>query len=171
MNPRQPRPILADSSANELALSSPDLVELLRAVLAKGQRVRFRARGFSMSPFIKDGDTVVVSPLSAGRPGFGDVVAFTHPATGKLVVHRVVGRRGPDCLAKGDSNSGTDGWVPRKCLLGRVTAAERQGRPAPLGLGPERFVLALLTRFGLFKPLIGPAWRVLRLLARGGSGI
>jgi hypothetical protein len=41
----------------------------------------------------------------------------------------------------------------------------------PLGLGPERFVLALLTRFGLLKPLIRPAWRVLRLLAGGGSRI
>jgi signal peptidase I len=162
------KPDLVNGSASELLLSGSDLVELLRELLAKGKLVKFRAKGFSMTPFIKDGDVVAVSPLSGRRPGLGDVAVFTHPRTKKLIVHRIVGKSGATYLARGDSNSQTDGWVPGENLLGRVTGVERDGKAVSLGLGPERFLLALLTRFGLLKPLIQPAWKLLRpLVGRG----
>ena len=162
MNSPRTKPGIAAASATELRLSGPQLVELLRDLLAGGKRVRFRAKGFSMMPFIKDGDVVAVSPLSGTRPGFGEVIVFTHPHTKGLVVHRVVGRRGGTYLARGDSNSETDGWVRGEDLLGRVTDVERDGEAVSLGWGPERFLLAFLTRFGLLKPLIKPVWRLLR---------
>ena len=159
-------PVIAPAQVSELLVSGPHLVELLRDILARGRGVKFRARGYSMSPFIKDGDILTVSPLRARRPGFGDVLVFTHPQTGMLVVHRVVGVRSGSCLARGDSNWEVDGWVPDKNILGRVIAIERNGRPKTLGLGPERFLLALLTRTGVFRYVVQPAWWVIRTLGR-----
>lgn len=153
--------------ASELLLSGPHLAGILREVLAKGIRVKFRARGFSMSPFIKDGDVVSVSPLAGGSPGFGDVIVFSRPRTEQVIVHRVVGKKGDACLARGDSNFEMDGWVPGKDLLGRVTGIEREGKRLSLGLGPERFLLAFLTRLGLLKLLLPPAWRLLRPFVAG----
>jgi len=162
MRPPKTKPRLARGRESELLLSAPDLAQILREVLGKGMRARFLARGFSMSPFIKDGDIVTVSPLPGRRPGVGEVVAFTSPDARKLIVHRIVGRRGTAYLARGDSNSQTDGWVSEESILGRVTGVERDGQGVSLGLGPERFLLAFLTRFGLLKPLIQPVWKLLR---------
>jgi hypothetical protein len=74
----------------EGTISNRALSELLQAVLDKGMPFRFRAPGFSMSPFIRDGDVITISRLSGDSPGQGTVVAFSQPKTGKLIVHRVV---------------------------------------------------------------------------------
>jgi hypothetical protein len=133
--------------AQELPLSGRALSELMRAVLARGVPFRFCARGWSMAPFVRDGDLITVSPFRRARPGVGDVVAFLRPGTGNVVVHRVVARRGRDWFIQGDGVPGhADGLVPPENLLGRVTRVERNGRTVWLGLGPERYAIAWLSR-------------------------
>ena len=66
---------------SDLPLSGRALVDLLSAVLNKGVPVRFQAKGFSMSPFIKNNDVVTISPWQGTRPGLGDIIAFVHPET------------------------------------------------------------------------------------------
>jgi hypothetical protein len=70
------RPTFVIVKGSELSLSGPALVKLLRAVLDKGAPVRFSAKGFSMSPFIKNEDVVTLSPLQDASPSVGDVIAF-----------------------------------------------------------------------------------------------
>ena len=74
-----PKPALHNRAGGILSLSGPALLDLLRAVLDKRVPFRFTARGFSMSPFIKDGDVVTVSPCAPGAIHYGDVIAFVHP--------------------------------------------------------------------------------------------
>ena len=156
-------------SAPALSLSGPTLVELLRAVLGKGAPFRFRARGSSMSPSIRDGDVVTVSSLSGISPCPGDVVAFAHPGSGKLVVHRVVGKNKNSYLIKGDSVSEVDGFIPEASILGYVGKVERDGKRVFFGLGPEKLLIAFLTRGGLLSPLLLPVWRLLRFIISGAS--
>jgi hypothetical protein len=158
---QQPKPALFVRRIEEGTLSEPALVELLRAVLARGVPFRFQAPGFSMWPFIKDGDAITVAPLSGGLPGQGSVVTFLRPDTGKLVVHRVVGRRDDIFLIRGDNAEEVD-LIPAANILGRVTKVERDGKRVYLGLGPERHLIASLTRRGLFLPLALPVWRLVR---------
>ena len=146
----------------DLSLSGPALVELLRAVLGKGAPFRFRVRGFSMSPFIKDGDVVTLSPLSVRSQRVGNVVAFLYPGSGKLAIHRVVEKKGDSSLIMGDSNPGPDGLIPEKNILGVVRKVERDGRRVYLGLGPERLVIAYLNRRRLLFPLLLPVWKLIR---------
>ena len=138
-------------SKKELSLSGEAMAELLQAVLDKRAPFKFKARGFSMSPFIKNGDAVTISPLIDHSIGFGKSVVFTHPETGKLVIHRVVGQKGRHYSIKGDSIASVDGFIPEKNILGIVTGVEREGRPVYLGMGPERFVIAFLSKARFFS--------------------
>lgn len=139
--------------ARELSLSGLTLLELMRAVLSRGAPFRFSARGWSMAPFIQDGDVVTVSPLRAG-PGIGEVVAFVHPQMGMLVVHRIVAKCDGFLFIQADNPADhSEEPVPVKNLLGRVTQVERDGQRVWLGLGPERFVIAWLSRAGLLVPI------------------
>jgi hypothetical protein len=134
-------------------LSGEALSGLLGDVLARGVPLRFEARGSSMSPFIRDGDTVTIAPLCARRARFGEVVAFAGPAGG-LVVHRVTARR-PGCYEiRGDRLRGPRDIVPVTRVLGAVTRVERHGRRVRFGLGPERVLVAGLARLGLLQPLV-----------------
>jgi hypothetical protein len=149
------------------SLSGPALVELLQAIVSKGASFRFQAKGFSMSPFIKDGDVVTVSPVFRVSPGIGKVVAFKRPGTERLVIHRVIGKRKDVYLTKGDDNSAQDEPVPKTDILGCVTTVERNGRRVSLGLGPERLLIAHLNRRGFFPLVIRPMWSLLRPFLKG----
>ena len=153
-----------------LSLSGPALLELVREVLAKGVPFRFRAKGWSMSPFIRDGDVILIAPFSNTRPRLGDVVAVNHPETGRLVVHRVIGKNHQSCLIQGDNLSGeNDGWVPMEKIMGRVTRVERNGKKVWLGLGLERYGIAFFSRIGLlvsFSLLYG---KIKKLRGKGQS--
>ena len=119
-----------------------------------------------MSPFIKDSDVVTISPMSNASPGFGDVIAFIHPKTDKLIIHRVVRKIGDACLVKGENTLEPDGLIARKHMIGIITRVERKGRRVFFGLGPERFLIALLTRKNLLLPILIPLWRVFRPVVR-----
>ena len=151
---------------SDLPLSGRGLVDLLRAVLSKGVPVRFQAKGFSMSPFIKNNDVVTISPLQGTQPSLGDIIAFAHPETQGLYIHRIVRNKCGFCVTKGDNRSQTEESVPIENILGSVTRVERDGRHVFLGLGPERFLIAFLGRRGLLFPFLFPLWRILRPFMR-----
>jgi len=159
------KPALPMNKQGELSLSGSAFVTLLRAVLDKGVSFRFRATGFSMSPFMRNGDVLTVSPLSGG-PHLGDVVAFVKQETGGLAIHRVVRTGAGNCLIRGDNSSRDDGYVSEANILGRITKVERNGKKTILGLGPERYLISLLGRKGLLVPLFLPVPRRLRTLLR-----
>ncbi len=107
-----------------------------------------------MAPFIRDGDVITISPLQHTLPGLGDVVAFVRHPVGNLVVHRVVARHAKTWFIQGDNEPEcADGIIPVEDLLGRVTRIERDGRDMWLGLGPERFLIAWLSRTRRLIPL------------------
>ncbi len=123
-----------------------------------------------MAPIIRNGDVITVSPLKGTLPRWGDVVAFIQPDTGRLVIHRVVRKRNDAYLIKGDNTLKMDGPVPRDSILGCVTGVERNGTEISLGLGPERYLIALLTRRGSILPLLAPVWRFINPLRGRSSG-
>ena len=130
-------------------------LELMRGVLARGAAFRFQALGFSMSPFIRHGDMLTVTPLDAlGRSlGVGDIVACVPPGTDQLLVHRVLGETGNTVLVRGDNSFKEDGRLPREAVLGVVTGVERDGRAVWFGLGPGRRLIATLNARNWLLPL------------------
>jgi len=165
LNLQQNKPIPLMPEDCRRSLSGTVLAELLKDVLRKGSPFTLRARGFSMSPFIKDGDDVTVFPLSGISPGLGDVAAFIHKGTGMPFIHRVVGKKGNAYLLKGDNATETDGLISESDILGCVRMVERRRLRVFFGLGPERFLIAYLNRRGILLSLIHML-RKPRLLAR-----
>jgi len=160
------KPVVCIAHRDEHLLSGPALLGLAQSVFAKGMPFRFKTKGFSMSPFIKDGDTITIAPVSDGLPGPGDVAAFIAPENGRLVVHRVVGKGKRGFLLRGDNAIETDGRVPEENILGRVVRVERNRRETRIGFGPERRLIAFLSRRNLLRPCLSPAWRILGPILR-----
>lgn len=145
-----PTPVLFIRKDGEVRLRGTDLIEIIGAVLARGTAFRFRVKGFSMWPFIKDEDIVTIAAAQTGRLRLGEVVAFVHPESQGLVMHRVIGKRGEDYLVQGDNALRQDGALSKARILGRVKKVERDGKGVVLGLGPERVLIALLIRSRFF---------------------
>jgi signal peptidase I len=135
----------------ELGLSGPALLGVMKEVLGRGVPFRFQAKGWSMTPFIRDGDIITLVPVSRDRIRLGDVVAIIKPDSERLLVHRVIRKNSRACLIQGDNNSGTrDGWIPKEKILGKVSRVERNGKTTKFTLrGPARYGIALSSRFGL----------------------
>jgi hypothetical protein len=147
-----------------LALSGAATAEFMRAVLEKGSLFRFRARGRSMTPFIRDGDIITIAPLESRQPRLGEVVAFSRASDQRpaLVVHRVVGRDERGYTVQGDGIFCEAETVPSESVLGRLSKVERNGCSVRLGLEPERRLIAWLSRTRLLWKLVWPVWNAAR---------
>jgi signal peptidase I len=119
-----------------------------------------------MFPFIREGDVITIAPLKPSSPRLGDVVAFTPPGTQKLLVHRVIGKKGDSYLIRGDNAPAADGFLPRGRIIGRVILVERNGKRVYCGMGPEGFLIALLIRTNLLSPLLQLIGSFLHLFKR-----
>lgn len=138
------------STPADAALSDRHL-RLLVELLAEGLDVEVRVTGESMWPFLRSGDLVALTP-PGGRVGLGDVVAILDDGP-RLTVHRVVELRAGTVVTRGDARWDTDAAVAGNRVLGRVVGIRRGGRPVRRGLGPERRILAWLSRRGWLAPL------------------
>ena len=141
------------SRAAALGLPPTQLREILDALLSRGAPARFQARGFSMYPCIRDLDVVTVSPLPRRSLRAGDIIAFRRPASGSLVLHRILRAEPDGFLVRGDNLPGPDGLVPAPDVIGLVTLAERQGavvyRAAEGDVSPTAVLLLLRLRWAL----------------------
>ena len=146
--------------SHEVSFSSKALVELMQAAFEKNALFRFKATGFSMLPFIKDGDMVTFSTFDSRHSLFGKVAAFCNPKTGRLAVHRIIGRSGNGYFLKGDGLFGVDGLIPTQNIVGVVIKVEREGKIIYFGLGLERFAIAFLSKIGFIRWSLW-CWRLL----------
>jgi signal peptidase I len=157
-----------------ISLSAPMIMELIEAVHEKGASFRFQARGRSMTPAIRDGDFITVSPLSESLPRRGDVLAFRHPEQPRMLVHRVLHVREKKYFIKGDNCYEADGWVPAENILGIVTKVEHRGKPCfwPNRSRPSPFTEFFLVFYPAWPPIrrvMVRAWRRLRRPFRSGQ--
>jgi len=154
---------------NQAAQSLPSaaFMELMASTLDRKAVFRFSAPGYSMTPFIRDGDAV---SIGRGRVRYGDVVAFVKPIQGKLAVHRIVHVSRAGYLIKGDNSTEADGRVPASSIIGRVVRVDHDGKQVRLGLGIERIAIAWLSRHGWLTPLVGTARRFLKPVAKRRAG-
>jgi len=164
-------PPLSHLIFGSLACDSPAFAELSREILGAGKSLRFQARGASMAPLVRDGDTLTVEPVAAAQLGVGDLALFCREP-GAVVVHRVVrveaGAQGRRFLMQGDAVAHPDGLFAEGDIHGRVTALERGGARLELARPAMRLLgwLAVLRsrhhlRHGALLRLAG--WLIKRL--------
>jgi hypothetical protein len=127
------------------------------SLIDAGLSVRFRARGNSMSPAIRDGEYLIVAPIDATQVAVGDIL-FCEMRRGPIA-HRVCAiERRSDRSAQfklyGDASLDGDLPVAAGQLRGRVIGVERDGARVGLdvsggSLGRAVFMLALQLRRSL----------------------
>lgn len=143
---------MLEPDLTKLAVSTDDFADIGAELLRSGKSVRFTARGSSMRPLVRDGDTLLIRPRQSESIGTGDVVLCEMDA-GQLLVHRVIRRRaegdGIRFLVQGDQVAGPDGWIPAVRVHGRLEEIERNGRRLDLTAAAPRllgFLVALAQR-------------------------
>lgn len=135
---------------DKLSISGENLGIVLSSILKEGIPVSFFAKGISMTPFIQDGDKLIIKPTSQITPSIGRVVAFINLLDEKLLIHRIIARKSGRFLIKSDySSQNNDGWIEEDQILGCVCRVIRADREITFGLGVERYVIAILSRIGL----------------------
>ena len=141
----------------EMILNRTDFGELTEEVLSRGGSFCFRARGFSMVPFIRDRDILTIESIKASVLDMGDI-AFYRLAGDRLVAHRVVCREvldGKEILTmRGDVPSGSYDRVLAEQVLGRVVSVQREEKLIRLDRGFRRLMALLLVRSSPVSSLI-----------------
>ena len=111
----------------DIQLNQVEFESLAAEILSAGQVLRFRAKGSSMSPFIRNGDIIEVLPGSGSSIRRGDVV-LCRKLSGKLFAHRVIRtyQTGDSrkLIVQGDALSHPDGEIDSGQVLGRVITVE-----------------------------------------------
>lgn len=142
-----------ETTIQSYEFGAQDFRGLLRDALGRGASLRFAAAGFSMTPFIKDGDVLTVAPCPP-RLKTGQIAVAVSPASGSVVIHRIVGIGHDGALIKGDNLGKPDGRVGPGDLLGVVAGVERGGADWRPGVTQHILLVALLSRANLLKPLL-----------------
>lgn len=92
--------------------------EIAGAVLKEGLQLSFRAGGRSMTPFIRDNETVILEPPPITLR-LGDVILFARK-DGHLTLHRIVKKTVNGYLTRGDAQVHQEGPVAKSEVLGRA---------------------------------------------------
>jgi signal peptidase I len=132
-----------EKNREEMFLSGHEMAGLIFAVHEKGAAFRFKAPGSSMRPSIRDKDILTLSPLQGMAPLPGEVAAFRRPRANRLILHRVIKRKGKSYFFRGDGQHHIDAYIPEENIIGVVTGVERGGKAL---FRPNRFRHPLLTR-------------------------
>jgi signal peptidase I len=145
----------------EKSVDPTELADLIRLVMADGKTVCFDAPGKSMEPFIHSKDTIFVSPVGKKLIQTGDVIVFVHPGNGRVLAHRAVRITNGRFYSMGDNDTSRgDGWISFNDVLGRVVRIQRDGKDHSLGLGPEKWLIALLLRGNKLVPIVNLLRRI-----------
>ncbi|MBI4614319.1 MAG: S24/S26 family peptidase [Planctomycetes bacterium] len=141
-------------------MRSIDQVGLAAELLERGLGVRVQARGYSMTPWILDGDVLDIEPLNGAAWRAGDIL-LCRRGEDRFVCHRLIRRlsRGgiPHVVLKGDWLLAPDRPIPADRCLGRIRSVERQGTRV-LHLDATRPWAALLARLAALASLFAPAF-------------
>ncbi len=136
-------------------------------ILQRGGLFRFKARGHSMLPFVRDGAVITVAPTEAGSVRFGDVVFYF--SKGRAVVHRVVGKdllnKEPAFLVRGDEASSPTARVLAAEVIGKVITIEQAGKITSINHGLLRVSGIIWARFSGLGRLLRMINDVLRMAA------
>ena len=99
----------------------------VKMLLDEGKQVRIPVKGRSMRPFLQDGDTALLTPVSKRPIHWGDIVLARTAHCG-IVLHRVVFRKKDRVWLMGDAHSRQKERTAEREVWAVTTAAFRKGK-------------------------------------------
>ena len=129
----------------------------------------FKASGFSMWPFLSDGERVIVKKAPISRLRRGDIVLYTQGE--KIVCHRLIkmvkGISGIILFTRGDNSFSHPEPIEENMYIGKAVAIERKGRLTDLDSFFFRGLNPLIIIIG---PFFGMAARMLKRILKSRTG-
>ena len=113
-------------------ISQPEQMKLFEDILKKGTHLRTKVTGISMSPFLRDGEVVVIRQVPAASLRVGDILFFLD-TQGHSTLHRLMKKKrrldGRITLhTKGDALIRFDEPIMDDRLIGKVCNIEKRYR-------------------------------------------
>ena len=139
-------------------IGTDDFYGIAKEILEKGNTFEFIAGGESMSPFIKDGDKVVLQP--PGSLNIGNI-ALCRTAEYRLILHRIVRVTGAGVITRGDACFTDDGFTSFDYTIGKLVKVSGRGFNFHL-----RFPFSTLIARGAIRPSRVPRHTLLLSLVR-----
>lgn len=123
-------------------IGKSDFIAVAESVFGKGGELCFTASGYSMAPYVRNGDVLCVVPNRPIR--IGDI-ALCYDSSQQCFAHRVVGLALADrcpvaIVTQGDACWYSDGPTPIARVLGRVRTIGRGNRKIVVDSWPYRLL-------------------------------
>ncbi len=130
--------------------------------------VFYEASGYSMWPFIRQGQRLIVKECRPDSLFPGDVVAYRQG--GSLICHRLVGSRAcggkKELLVRGDMSYAQPDRIDGSCVVGKVVGVMNGTRPVSYGKYPSRalglIILAVAPLCAFAARCLQPGYGLLR---------
>ena len=152
----------------DILVDGLEFERLAGEILGSGHVLKFRVRGYSISPFIRDRDVVEIERCYQDFIKAGDIV-LCYNAPAPLVLDRVCAVYEDDqakmFVTQGDMLECVDGVIRSEQIQGRVTAVEHAGLKIKMDSVPGKIYAILWIRFSsLGRDLYLAAVRAKKLL-------
>ena len=153
----------------DFILTGTGLQLLMSSILRKGSnyRVKVIGQGYSMSPFIKNNDTIIlksVNPIKKIK--FGDIVAVSNSKKDKLVIHRIIRMKNGQFQTKGDNNPDADPWCTKDDIIGIVDEIIADSGSSYRCTHWQNILIAFASKTGLLNHIIYPGYQTFRNLIK-----
>lgn len=119
-------------------------------MLKAGRTIEIKVKGSSMYPFLREGETVVVSPVSSSTPLKKYDIILAETPTGHVMMHRIRKINADGILMKGDGNLHQTELVKFHDVMGKSTHVKRSGIDQSL-YSPLQLFLAWLWQATLVR--------------------
>lgn len=127
----------------EIGLDRNELEVLAEEIIGRGGSFSFKAHGWSMYPFIRDGDILIVSPIRTNEIKSGDIILYKS-FDNMIVVHRVIGKtkiNNHEMLkVRGDALMGTPEYIATTQVIGKAIKQRRDSHVVDLQKGGSKFL-------------------------------
>lgn len=126
---------------------------LLKRTINKDGWLELPASGYSMYPFIRQGNLCRFVPCNPSSLKKGDILLF-HSLDGRLIAHRFIRTKWMNhqqrILLKGDTNLGFDLPIGEERVLGKLVSVQKQH----FKLSPNHFISKLWGKLILTFPCL-----------------
>lgn len=111
-----------------ITIDKKTMMEEIRTLISEGRTVELTAKGYSMNPFIKHlQDIILLGPWKEEEIRKGAVV-LAKDLKGNYIIHRVIRREGDIVTLMGDGNIGLTEQAEVKDIIARMYSVKRKGR-------------------------------------------
>jgi len=137
---------------------------------AKSQDLIFiDVSGFSMWPFLRPGQKLVIKKISMGDLKIGDIVLYM--ANNQLVCHRlvkkVIDKKKNVFYVRGDNSLSLSEPLQKEMFLGKVMGALRNGKMINFVGWKQQFINRLIVEIAPLVTIFKPFYVIFRKFVRG----